>query len=247
MLITKNPVTLHAYHQESLFVRWLDDNRLKLYTDYGPALKKYGMWVVTKTFAAPGCSINAWINSDKQALITMKAKASMLGELGTDLTLEDQIMDKDWSHYDAKSKGEGIVVFVDGIDMTPRDWFWQGLKTYWPSITGTRSRERRPASVEPPMIPKHLDPDTTLLENNEPTAGAHLSVPFNGLPHAISPGLGDTYPIDAGPLHLSRSSSIHRPSSGVSLLSSRPASRTPSLRRETRSVSDTHMNAFKDF
>ena len=202
------------------------------------------MWIVTKTFAAPGCSINAWINSDKQALITMKAKASMLGELGTDLSLQDQIMDKDWSHYDAKSQGEGIVVFVDGIDMTPREWFWQGLKTYWPSIAGTRSRERRSASTGPPIITKYLDPDTTLLTDNEPTTIRHFSVPFGDMPHAISPGLGNTIPIDAGPLHLSRASSVQRPSSGVSLLSSRAASRTPSLRRETRSISDTHVNVF---
>ena len=57
------------------------------------------MWVVTVTFSAPGCSINAWQHKDKEALISAKAKASMVGDYGAELDWTDKIMDKDWSHY----------------------------------------------------------------------------------------------------------------------------------------------------
>ena len=175
------------------------------------------------------------MDNDKQALVSMNAKADMLGELGTTLTSQDNVMDKDWSHYGAK---EGVVMFVDGVDMTSGNWHWERFKQNLPSFTAWRRTSRsRSESFQPPRqrnqpeeySPKDDDPDSTLLTDIEKPSSRHLSVPFAGIPHALSPGLPESIPIDAGPLHLS----MRRSSSVVSSLSSRPTSRSPSLRRET--------------
>lgn len=58
----------------------------------------------------------------------MKAKASMLGELGGDLDWTEKLTDKDWSHYTGKEKGDTVVVFFDGIEIPAWEWWWEGMK-----------------------------------------------------------------------------------------------------------------------
>lgn len=99
VLIARNPVTVTALNDECLFKDWVESNKPFLYSQFGRELKKYGMWVVTVTYTAPGCSINAWLNKDKEALLSAKAKASMVGDYGAQLDWTDQITDKDWRHY----------------------------------------------------------------------------------------------------------------------------------------------------
>ena len=257
VLITRHPVTLHAYHQERLFLQWLDSNRRMLYLENGSQLKKYGLWIITKTFSAPGCSITAWADDAKDALVSVKAKASMLGELGTTLSLEDTVMDKDWSHYDAASSDDSVVVFVDGIKIASSDWFWEGVKLGLPTFV-SRSSSRRNSSRRNSSrgSSAHATQDArrdfsngaTLIPDVEKQPDQYLAVPYCEGPRPTSMAYdlekqsrlshiyddGDEIPADAGPLHLSRASSVRRPSSVVSSLSSRPQS----LRRETRSVSE---------
>jgi len=99
VLIARNPVTVTALNDECLFKDWVESNKPFLYGQFGRELKKYGMWVVTITFTAPGCSINAWLDKGKEALLSAKAKASMAGEYGAELDWTEQITDKDWCHY----------------------------------------------------------------------------------------------------------------------------------------------------
>ena len=102
VLIARNPVEVTAYNDECLFKAWIEENKSRLYSRFGHQLKKYGLWVVTITYTAPGCSINAWINKDKDAVLSAKAKAAMVGDLGAELDWTDKIIDKDWCHYTAK-------------------------------------------------------------------------------------------------------------------------------------------------
>lgn len=92
-------MTVTALNDECLFKDWVESNKPFLYSPFGRELKKYSMWVVTVTYTAPGCSINAWLNKDKEALLSAKAKASMVGDYGAQLDWTDQITDKDWCHY----------------------------------------------------------------------------------------------------------------------------------------------------
>lgn len=102
VLIARNPVEVTAYNDESLFKEWIESNKAQLYQVYGHQLKKYGLWIVTITYTAPGCSINAWMDKDKDAVLSAKAKAAMVGDLGAELDWTDKITDKDWCHYSAK-------------------------------------------------------------------------------------------------------------------------------------------------
>ena len=108
VLIARNPVEVTAYNDECLFEQWIEDNKAQLYNRFGHQLKKYGLWIVTITYTAPGCSINAWMNKDKDAVLSAKAKAAMVGDLGAELDWTDKITDKDWCHYAAKSHGHTI-------------------------------------------------------------------------------------------------------------------------------------------
>lgn len=92
-------MTVTALNDECLFKDWVQSNKSSLYNRFGRELKKYGMWVVTVTYTAPGCSINAWLDKDKEANLSAKAKASMVGDYGAELDWKDNVTDKDWCHY----------------------------------------------------------------------------------------------------------------------------------------------------
>ena len=257
--MTKEPVTLRAYQgPERLFTNWLESNRRHLHFEYGPQLRRYGFWIITKTYSTPGCSINAWLDDKKEALVSIKAKASMLGELGSQLTAADNVIDKDWSHYAAHRPGEGVVVFVDGIHVRASEWWWRGLVLNLPLVLRSPSSQStdksRAASTS--AIPDHaqkiFDPDSTLTTTTpEKPAARHLSVPYHEPPtHEL---FADVHHEtvdkdvlqDAGLLEFNRASSLRRPSKPASVVSAVSAlsSRTPSLRRETRSISDEHKYA----
>ncbi len=128
VLIAQKPVTLTSYDDETLFRSWLATNRSQLSSLYGAELRRYGLWIVTRTYTCQHCSINAWDSSGKEANMTMKAKANMLGDLGGDLEWTERLTDKDWSHYYAKKKGDTVVVFFDGVEVPASSWWWEGLR-----------------------------------------------------------------------------------------------------------------------
>ena len=129
MLITQNPITLTSYNDEILFHSWLTANKSLLSLTYGHQLRHHGLIVVTRTYTAPCCSINAWVDRDNEANMSVKAKANMMGELGETLDLTDKLTDQDWSHYSGKEKGDTVVVFFDGITVPPWEWYIESLKT----------------------------------------------------------------------------------------------------------------------
>ena len=129
VLITQKPITLVTYNDENLFRAWLDANRAQLSAIYGEQLRRYGLRIVTRTYTAPRCSINAWDSKDKEASMSVKAKANMVGDLGGDLEWSERNMDKDWSHYSGNSPGETVVVFCDGIEVSAWEWRWENMKT----------------------------------------------------------------------------------------------------------------------
>ena len=128
VLIAKKPITLTSYNDETLFQNWIHANRSLLSSLHGPQLRRYGLWIVTRTYTSPNCSINAWDSKDNEAGMSLKAKANLLGELGGDLDLEDKMTDKDWSHYSGKEEGDTVVVFFDGIEVPSWEWWWENIK-----------------------------------------------------------------------------------------------------------------------
>lgn len=168
VLMTTAPVSLRAYNDEAVFASWLSRNKARLYKRYGPELKKYGMWIVTRTYTTGKASINAWMDKDKASVVSLKAKAAMLGELGEDLDWKDKALDKDWSHYKATTE-HGLVVFMDGIEVGPADWFLEGIRQQL--ATSNSPRERRLSEYVPdpirhqPSVPIHqLDPPKSVLK-----------------------------------------------------------------------------------
>ena len=41
----------------------------------------------------------------------------------------DEANDQDWSNYIENDRGDGLVLFFDGIHVPALDWWWQGAKT----------------------------------------------------------------------------------------------------------------------
>ena len=281
VLMTKKPITLTAYNNERLFKSWLEANRGILYDQHGTELKKYGMWLVTRTYTCSGCSINAWSDASKASIISTKAKAAMLGELGEDLKWNDRMSSRDWTHYNAATD-EGLVVFMDGIDMSSWDWVLEGMRQ---KVPGRKERDRsqsrrRYSDMEPRRSSAGAVPSLAITSDagaddaglrrsrtrraSPPTAATvalrlsctpdqqRIDTPMRPSPvssqqrhsdqcddsHAHSaaakPAIDERILRDVGLRH-----SLSRSVSPMSMqLSSSPVpGRSPSLRRETRSIS----------
>lgn len=86
--------------------------------------------------------------------MSVKAKASMMGELGSELNWTDKLTDKDWSHYSGEEKGDTVVVFFDGIEVPAWEWWLECLRTSvgrrGPAIERSASSSSNTQSVGPP-------------------------------------------------------------------------------------------------
>ena len=152
VLIAQKPITLTSFNDEALFQSWLSANKALLSSSHGPQLRRHGLRIVTRTYTAPSCSINAWEDKDKEANMSMKAKANMMGELGGELDWADRVTDKDWSHYSGKDNGDTVVVFFDGIEVPAWEWWLEGLRT---SIASrSRSKERSASTSSNKLNPE---------------------------------------------------------------------------------------------
>lgn len=129
VLVTQKPITLTSFNDEILFESWLDSNKALLSLSYGSQLRRHGLVIVTRTYTAPCCSINAWEDRKNEASMSVKLKANMMGELGDTLDWTDRLTDQDWSHYSGKGEGDTVVVFFDGIEVPAWDWWLEGVRT----------------------------------------------------------------------------------------------------------------------
>lgn len=60
--------------------------------------------------------------------MSAKVMAQLLGDDDITLDYNDQLTDKDWTHYAEGPKKDGVVVFFDGFQYPPWDWWWEGVK-----------------------------------------------------------------------------------------------------------------------
>ena len=125
VLIAQKPVTLTSYNDETLFRHWIRTNHAKLAQLHGVELSRYGLWLVTRTYTTPRASINAWEDKDKEANMSVKVKANMMGDVGGDVDWSEKSSDKDWAHY---SSPQGVVAFFDGIHVPSFQWWVDGVK-----------------------------------------------------------------------------------------------------------------------
>ncbi|KAL9102219.1 MAG: hypothetical protein Q9163_002601 [Psora crenata] len=140
VLISQKPVILTSYNDETLFRRWLASNRARLAELHGVELARYGLWIVTRTYTTPRASINGWLSKDKEASMSLKAKASMIGDIGGSLDWNEKGMDKDWAHY---SGDEGVVTFFDGFHIPAWKWCYHIVKARLAAIGGEVSRKEK--------------------------------------------------------------------------------------------------------
>ena len=218
VLMTQKPITLTAFNDERLFRCWLEDNRGQLYDLHGSELKRYGMWLVTRTYTCRGCSINVWSDNNKASVLSTKAKAAMLGELGEDLNWTDRLASRDWSHYHSASK-EGVVVFMDGIDMTPLEWRLEGFRQ---KVPGTKARDRSlsrhrqqdvrkrraSAGASGDAIPAMAIISDAADGNGQRRGSPARSSPHSSPPSAASPALKAIQATDTLQLHAPRRRSL---------------------------------------
>lgn len=125
VLIAQKPITLTSYNDETLFRHWIRTNHAKLAQLHGVELSRYGLWLVTRTYTTPRASINAWEDKDKDANMSVKVKANMMGDVGGDVDWSEKSSDKDWAHYSAP---QGVVAFFDGIHIPSFQWWFDGVK-----------------------------------------------------------------------------------------------------------------------
>lgn len=199
------PVQLTTFNDQTLFQQWLEDNKAIMYSKYGSVLKKYGLWLVTTTYTAPACAINAWSSKHKAATVSAKAKAAAIGELEEDLDWTDTMADKDWSHYVGK-RGEGVVLFYDGIETKAWDWWLeainQGIRGRSPSSQGRSPNLGMPVSLSRSMSTAKR-PSVTISEtpaSPEQTTAPRRALSVSSQPSPRRAFLGDGN--QASPHHL---------------------------------------------
>jgi hypothetical protein len=99
---------------------------------------------VTTTYRAPGASINAWTDQDKEVQI--------LGDDGVTPDFNDQLTDKGWILYAEGPKKDGVVVFFDGFQYMPWDWWWEGVKLSLGGGEPARERREKEKQVSSLMV-----------------------------------------------------------------------------------------------
>ena len=104
-----------------------------------------------------------------------KVKAQMLGDDGVTLDYNDQLTDKDWTTYAQGPKKDGVVVFFDGFEYAPWDWWWEGLKVglgiVGPVKTPGREKEGNALLLRQPTMSGPRPVRTTVLSQRESLIG----------------------------------------------------------------------------
>ena len=253
--MTRNPVLLRAFNDERLFRAWLAANKAALAARHGPELRRYGAWLVTRTHSAGGASINAWCSDNRSALVSVKAKAAMLGELGQEVSGADSATDKDWCHYTANKGEEGLVLFLDGIDVKPREWWWECTKLALRGPPAPVPDRRQGQPTPHPAVPQGQearprygfdgadDAEDTTDDEKKTWCHGEMARGHSATRRRPAPSTSKERPTtlvadhgwdvlqDAGMLQFGRAASLRRSSIAGS-------GRSHSLRRESQSVAD---------
>ena len=202
VLITRKPITLLSYNDETLFQTWLAANKSQLSLLHGPELRRYGLRIITRTYTSPGCSIRAWDSKDKETTMSAKAKADMAGELGVELDYSEKTTDKDWSHYCGNDKGDTIVVFFDGIEVPASSWWCEGIKGVFRKDTSDRSHSEEGSLHAPSRYYRN----TPLLSPRDVEEKGLLSEDLWGSPNPL--GRGRSMNSRRSPSHSRQPSSV---------------------------------------
>jgi hypothetical protein len=136
------------------------------------------------------------VDKDKEAVMSAKVKAQMLGEDGVTLDYTDQLMDKDWTLYAEGPNKDGVVVFFDGFEYAPWDWWWEGVKLSLRSgrpVKEKRGKEegrsltvRQATMSRQPSLRTGLSPRESLVGEGK-RSWDEKPVEKNGILHAQSP------------------------------------------------------------
>lgn len=81
VLLTAPPITHRKFYYESPFKGWVRDNAVKLVEKRKEVLR-YGLWIVTSTWATENCAINMWTDAGKGVEVGFQTSVIELGELG---------------------------------------------------------------------------------------------------------------------------------------------------------------------
>jgi hypothetical protein len=110
------------------------------------------------------------VDKDKEAVMSAKVKAQMLGEDGVTLDYTDQLTDKDWTLYAEGPNKDGVVVFFDGFEYGPWHWRWEWVKlslgSGGPVKQKSDKEEGRSLTAQQATMSRQLSPQTGLNEQS---------------------------------------------------------------------------------
>lgn len=81
VLLTAPPITHRKFYYESPFKGWVRDNAARVVEKRKEVLR-YGLWVVTSTWATDECAINMWTDAGKGVEVGFRTSMIEIGELG---------------------------------------------------------------------------------------------------------------------------------------------------------------------
>lgn len=96
--MTTPPITRDAFLYEAPFQKWYRDNAQTL-LEKRPEVKDYDVRIVTGTYAAKACSLNATISKEKSVTVGFAAGAVGLSEAAPAGTWYSSSADEGWAYY----------------------------------------------------------------------------------------------------------------------------------------------------
>lgn len=115
VIISSSPVVRQAYYYQSPFKKWVADNAsILLHGRLAEDVKKFGLFVVTQTFATKKCALTAWRNPETKVHFGFGAGVSGLAELSPQVEWYAGSSESGWNFHEA-DEPDMKVVFAGGL------------------------------------------------------------------------------------------------------------------------------------
>ena len=110
VLLTAPQVRKERYYHKMPFVRWFARNAGTILKQF-PEVKDDNVWIITGTFSAPECALNAWKEQEKEIVVGFSGTASQTAALeAKGIWYTASTSDPGWRYF--KQEVETLFVFT---------------------------------------------------------------------------------------------------------------------------------------
>lgn len=98
ILTTSSAITRESFYHEAPFRKWCKENSETLFRNR-PELRDYHLWIVTSTYAAEACSLNASLSKTRTITLGFAIDAVQSGQIAPSGSVYHASADSGWIHF----------------------------------------------------------------------------------------------------------------------------------------------------